>query len=94
MKQFVKGLGILTIILIAFSIFTILVAATDLYLSMLIIDLLYSWGLITAFGHQIFNITLSLLLILPSYFFWLCAIAFSYSFACEKFNVPLKYSIP
>lgn len=93
-KNFSKGLMVCTVILVAVFIFTSLVAATDFYLSNVIVDFLYSWNLITVFGHSLFGFILSLLLILPSYFFWLAVLVLSYSFICEKFNVPLKYSIP
>ncbi len=94
MKNLLKSLGIGIAILTAFIIFTSLVAATDFYLSKVIVDLLYAWGLITALGHSFFGFVISLLLILPSYFFWLCAITLSYSFICDKLNVPIRYSIP
>lgn len=93
MKTFSKGSGILVAVITSFILFIGLVASTDLYLSKLTVDLLYSWGLITVWGHSIFGFILFLLLILPSYFFWLGVIVVSYSFACEKFNIPLKYSI-
>lgn len=89
--NFSKGFMVCAVVLTAFVAFTSLVAASDFYLSKVIVDLLYSWGLITFFGYSVLGFTISLLLILPCYFFWLAALVVSYSFACEKLNVPFKY---
>lgn len=93
-KNFSKVFMVGVLSLAAFIAFTGLVAATDSFFSGMVVNLLYSFGLITVLGHSIFGTIIALLLILPSYFFWLGAFVISYSFVCDKFNVPLKYSIP
>ncbi len=93
-KKFSKGLMVGIGIFIAFTAFVSLVAATDLYLSTAIVDLLSWFGLITILGYSVFGFIIMLLLIVPLYFFWLIVLVLSYSFICERFNIPLKYSIP